>query len=198
MTATKKKETAATTATKKEKATTTNDLHEEGNIDKIRDILFGVQVRDFEERFLKLEKHFDKEIEKTQTKTQKRISSLEETLKKELGALTEKLYVEQDSRSDAIKGVIEDLKITSSNFEEEISKINEKNTKSESELRKNIVEQSKSLTADIQKRQNEILVSLEKESEELQDSKTDREALARMFTEMGQRLTGETKETKAK
>lgn len=188
MTATKKKETVVAA----------NDLQEEGNIDKIRDILFGVQVRDFEQRFLKLEKHFDKEIEKTQTKTQKQISSLEESLKKEIGTLSEKLYVEQDSRSDAVKGVIEEIKLTSSNIGQEIADINEKSAKNNSELRKNIIEQSKSLTADIQKRQNEILRALEKESEELQDSKTDREALAKMFAEMGQKLLGETNETEVK
>ncbi len=188
MTATKKKETAAAA----------NDLQEEGNIDKIRDILFGVQVRDFEQRFLKLEKHFDKEIEKTQAKTQKQISSLENALKKEIGALTEKLYVEQDSRSDAVNGVLDELKITSKTIDQEISKINEKSAKNDNELRKNILEQSKSLTADIQKRQTEMLDSLDKESEELQDTKADRDALAKMFTEMAQRLAGEEKETEAK
>ena len=47
--------------TRKQSATAVDDM--DGNVDKIRDILFGGQMRDYEQRFADLEKRLSNTIE---------------------------------------------------------------------------------------------------------------------------------------
>lgn len=186
------------TATKEKEVTSSNNIQDDGNIDKIRDILFGVQVRDFEKRFTKLEVHFDKEIETTQREIQKQITSLENTLKKEIGALTDKLSVEQDVRKNMINGVAEDVKVAASNFKEQISSIINTAKINDAELREHIALELKLLSKEIEKNREETIKTFEEESGDLQDTKADRDILAKIFTDMGQRLLKEEKEAKTK
>lgn len=53
------------------------------SIDKVRDILFGAQVRDFERRFSALEKHLRNEVSDLSSAMSKRFDSLESYLEEE-------------------------------------------------------------------------------------------------------------------
>src|SRR4051812_14459636 len=64
----------------------TPSLNEANNIDKIRDILFGVQMRDYEKRFSRLEERLLKESADLRDETRKRFDSLENFVKSEFEA----------------------------------------------------------------------------------------------------------------
>ena len=89
------------------------DQPEEENIDKIRDILFGVQVRDFERKFAKLEAKIAKEFDDLRSDTSEKLNKLEEFINKEVNTLTDKIYEEQDLRGDALKKMTSDLQTAS-------------------------------------------------------------------------------------
>jgi len=55
-----------------------------GNLEKIRDILFGAQVHDFEKRFARLEERLMKETSDARAETRKRFEALESFIKKEI------------------------------------------------------------------------------------------------------------------
>ena len=101
-------------------------LPEDGNIDKIRDILFGVQVRDFERKFSKLEERFGKEIEGLPEDTRQKLDNFEEFVSKELNTLTEKIDEEQDLRSDAVKQVTSELQKASIALDKKLTKFGER------------------------------------------------------------------------
>ena len=183
---------------KKEAVVDSEQLAEDGNIDKIRDILFGVQVRDFERRFSKLEAKFDKDLDDLRQDTREQLNKLEELMNKEVNALTDKIYEEQDLRGDALKKLTSDLQNASRDLEKQITKLGEKTAKNESDIRTQILDESKALTDTIQKKQDETMASLKKEATELRDDKADRAALADLFTEMAMRLTGDFKLPKSK
>ncbi|HEY6146249.1 MAG TPA: hypothetical protein VIZ69_01070, partial [Thermoanaerobaculia bacterium] len=61
------------------------------------------------------------------------------------------------------------------------------------ELRQQILDQSKSLTDEIRTRVKESAALLSRELKELRSDKTDRSALAGIFTEAAMRLSGDTK-----
>ena len=173
-----------------------NNLQEDGNIDKIRDILFGVQVKDFEQRFATLEANLDKSIVQTQEDTNKKLDSLEKLMKKEISSLADRLYVEQDSRNAAIKGLNEEIEVTTKTFEKEISKTKETAEKNTQKLRENISKQTKSMTEDFHKKQKEVSTSLEEKSTNLESAKVDREMLAKAFAMISESLSGNPKLTK--
>lgn len=168
-------------------------LTEDGNIDKIRDILFGVQVREFERNFSKLEERFAKEVETLRNETRGKLEKLEQFLNKEFSSLTDKIFEEQHIRSDALKKLTEETQNAAHDLEQKISSMSEKTAKNESDLRMQILDQSKLLSDSIDKKQEEIYSALDRESKELRSDKTDSAALADLFTEMAMRLTGEFK-----
>src|SRR5579863_8969892 len=71
-----------------------------GNVDKIRDILFGSQMRDYETRFARLEEALVKETAEIRESHRRRLDQLEQHIKHEFEALEARIKSERDERSD--------------------------------------------------------------------------------------------------
>src|SRR5262245_26111050 len=78
------------------------DLATGGNLDKVRDILFGAQMRDVEKHFARLEERLMKDLAELKEETRGRFESLEVFLRKELESLTDQLKAEQAARQQAV------------------------------------------------------------------------------------------------
>jgi hypothetical protein len=177
------------------KAPQTNeaDLAGAGNIDKIRDILFGVQMRDYEKRFARLEERLIKESGDLRDDTKKRFDALEMYVKRELESLTERLTSEQNTRTESVEALSQGIKETARAFEKRTAQMDEQSTRSQRELRQQLLEQSKSLNDEIRQKYDELTAALEREAVELRTDKTDRSALAALFTEVALRLNNDFK-----
>ena len=133
---------------------------ESGNIDKVRDILFGSQVRDIDKRTNRLKEDMLSEISELRDETQKHFGSLESYIKKEMEAISDRLSSEQDQLNKTAR-----------------------------ELRQDILDQSKNLSDEIRKKNKETIAVLEQRTLELSEDKAGRSALAKLFTEMAIRLS---------
>jgi DNA repair exonuclease SbcCD ATPase subunit len=164
-----------------------------GNIDKIRDILFGVQMRDYEKRFARLEERLMKESSDLRDETRKRFDSLEQYIKQEMEALVERVTAEQNTRSESFEQLSQGIKETTRAFEKRAAQMDEQTARGQRELRQQLLDQSKSLSDEIRQKHQEMLQTLEREATELRADKTDRAALAGLFTEVAMRLTNDFK-----
>ncbi|MBV9209246.1 MAG: hypothetical protein JOZ52_01385 [Acidobacteria bacterium] len=164
-----------------------------GNIDKIRDILFGVQMRDYEKRFARLEERLLKEASDLREETKKRFDSLELYIKHEMEALTERLTAEQNARTESLEQLSQGVKDTFRAFDKRATGMDEQSAKGQRELRQQLLEQSKNLSDEIRQKHGELLAALEREASELRTDKTDRSALAALFTELAMRLNNDFK-----
>jgi uncharacterized protein YoxC len=170
-----------------------NNMNEGRNLDKVREILFGNQIRDTERRFTRLEEHLIKELGNMRDETRKRLDALENYIKQEVDSLTQRLKNEQLERDSQLKSVVEESKSTSIFLEKKITQFEEQNTNNQRELREQILNQSKNLQDDIQQKSQEILALLEREAQELRRDKTDRSHLAAIFAELAMRINAENK-----
>lgn len=171
-----------------------NGEQEEGSIDKIRDILFGVQMRESEKKVSKIEESFSKEMDDMKMEMRRKLESLEQYIKNEIKALSERITSEQNSRMDSVKELSTELKNLTHSVDKKVTQINEHAAKSESALRDQILAQSKNLTDDSQQRHADLLSKLASESGEIRSDKADRSLIAQLFTEMAMRLTDESPE----
>ena len=80
-----------------------------GNVDKIREIIFGGQMRDYDRRFSKLEQRLLKESEHLRRDLDKRIDDLESLVRNELSKLGEHLQKERAERMDGDKKLRKEL-----------------------------------------------------------------------------------------
>ena len=81
-----------------------------GNVDKIRDILFGSQMKDYETRFGRLEETLLSQTAELRENTKKRLDGLETYFKKELEALQSRMKSEREERSEAVKQLSRETK----------------------------------------------------------------------------------------
>jgi hypothetical protein len=168
-------------------------LNETGNIDKIRDILFGVQMRDYEKRFSRLEERLLKESADMRDETRQRFDALENFVKSEFEAVTQRLQSEQRTRDESDQILTRELQNTGQTLERKLAQFDEQTTRSQRDLRQQILDQSKNLSDEIRRKYEELSALLDREVAELGEVKTDRASLASLFTEVALRLNNDFK-----
>jgi hypothetical protein len=174
------------------------DLTESDSVDRIRDILFGAQVRQYEQKFNKLEETIRKEVSGLRDDTRKTIETLENYTKKELESLVTQLKGEKTERSESFSDLSKSLDNYNKNLEKKINRLIEKSNTDQRDLQEQILQQSKKLMKEIHQKNDEITAILKKSVEELRNEKTDRVALGNLFNELGLRLKEEFKIPKVK
>lgn len=166
----------------------TGDISGSGNIDKIRDILFGTQMREYEKKFTRIEERLVKECNNLRDETRKRLDALETFIQREIESLVERLKKQQAEQNAAIGELAQEHKDAINSVEKRLIQLDEQAAKSDRELRQQIRDQSKNLEDEIRQKYAEILALLEREAQELRTDKPDRSALAAMFAEVAMRL----------
>jgi hypothetical protein len=160
-----------------------------GNIDKIRDILFGSNMREYEQRFARLEEALKKESLELRENTRRHLEALEGFVHKEFAALETRLNAEHDERSDSHSRLAGDLAATSNSIWRKIGEVENQESQAKREIRNDLLQQSKELTDAIRAKGEEVIELLERRAQELHHGKTDRTALAGLFNEMALRLS---------
>ncbi|ALF54475.1 hypothetical protein ACX27_19120 [Nostoc piscinale CENA21] len=172
---------------------TTNGIGETNSLDKVRDILFGNQIRDVDKKFTRLEENLISEIVSLRDETRKRLDALETYIRQEVDSLTAQLKKEQLERDAGMRSLSEEQKNSNLSLENKISQVDEQTTNRQRELREHILNQSKNLQDDLQQKYEEILAVLKREMQDIQREKTDRSKLAALFTELAVRLNTDQK-----
>jgi hypothetical protein len=162
-----------------------------GNIDKIRDIIFGNQMRDYEKRFLRLEERVMKESGDLRSEVKRRLEQLENHSRSELQALTDRLSNEQDERVVAHQELTREVRELGKSNDKKLAQLDDQGIKSARDLRLQLLEQTKQLSDDIRHNFDALANTIELEATALRSDKTDRAALAGLFAEMALRLSNE-------
>jgi DNA repair exonuclease SbcCD ATPase subunit len=162
-----------------------------GNLDNIREILFGAQAQQYEQKFNRLEELLKKELHSLREERKKSLNSLEHFVKKEFESLADELNSEKRERTETVEDISESLQNSTKNLEKKITKLDDKNIKVQREVQEQILKQSKELLEEIRSKHEEISSALNEAVKDLTDRKADRVALANLLTEMSMRLKEE-------
>jgi len=162
-----------------------------GNIDKVRDILFGGQMRDYERRFVRLEERLIQETNDLKDEVRKRLTALEQFVKHETESLASRIKTEQEERTDATKDLARDAREAAKAFEKKTGQLDDQIGRGQRETRQQILELRQSVGDDLRAKIDDVLQRLARESSELRSDKADRATIAALLTEMAMRLTNE-------
>lgn len=168
-----------------------SDMGGSANLEKVRDLLFGNQVRDFDKRFNRLEERLSKECVNLREDTKKRLDSLETYFKQEVESLTDGLRGEQSTRDESLKELAQNLQDTTKTLEKKIAQLDEQTNQKQREIRQQILDQSKRLDDEIRQKYETLLSVVERETQELRIDKTDRSTLSALFTQLAMQLNSE-------
>lgn len=163
-----------------------------GSLDKIRDILFGTQVKEYDKRFSRLEERLLRECTELREDTKKRMDALEVYIRQEVESLIELVKKQQVSRDEALKELTQEHKHQVENLEKKLLDLEEQANKVAKDLRQQILDQSKNVNDDIGKKYTEILATVERGTQEIRHDKANWIALSALFAELAMRLRSET------
>jgi len=174
-----------------EKNAANGEIREGANVDKIRDILFGSNMREYEKRFARLEERLTKSSDALRDDLKKRFDTLESYVREEMESNNQRLKAEKAERNEGLKELTRDTRDSAKSLEKKLSQLEEQLSSTQADLRARILDQSKALSNQIQKLKDELETALEHEAETLRTDKTDRLMLADLFTELSMRLKDE-------
>jgi DNA repair exonuclease SbcCD ATPase subunit len=166
-------------------------VQQPGNVDKIRDILFGSQMRDYEMRFARVEETLARETAELKESTRRRFESLEGYVRKELDLVEARMKSEREERVQGLSQLSRELKETSETLARKISDLSQQDVQGERDLRKALLEQSQALSEELRSRLDAISATVDRRVRELRNDKTDRTSLAALFNEVAMRLNNE-------
>lgn len=176
-------------AKKQSKKTSGVDLENaDGNVDKIREILFGGQMRDYEQRFADLEDRLTRNIEVMSRNLEKRVDRLDTYAKRELEKLGEQFKEERQARRKDGKSSARELKDMGGQVETWIAELEEGLGEEAQSLRRSLQEQSEELSGMISDVHDELSKTLSGETRNLTDAKLARDDMADLLAEMALRL----------
>jgi LPS O-antigen subunit length determinant protein (WzzB/FepE family) len=162
-----------------------------GHVDKIREILFGKQIRDYEARFTRLEESLAKESISLRETVQRRLDSLEIYVKKEFEAIEQRLRGEREERSEADRQTTRDLDEIAASLRRRIGDVEDRGASAQRDLREQILVQSQQLRDEIRTKFEEAAALLDRQYNLLHTAKADRAAIANLLSEMALRLNDE-------
>jgi DNA anti-recombination protein RmuC len=132
-----------------------------GNLEQIRDILFGNQMRAIETQLSRMEERLRQEMDVLRQDIEKSIASQDTRMKDDLGAVAKRLDALDDSASSSLGS-----------------------------LRQQIQETTKGLREEMLAKTLAVSQEVSRESGELREQKADRADLATLFTDLAARLSG--------
>ena len=152
------------------------------SVDKIRDILFGSQLKNYEARFARLEENLVRETVELKETMRRRFDSLEGFFRSETEALAARLKAEREERTDNFRALDRDLKATHEELIRKLHELDAATAEGQSGLRKELMNESRKLLDEISERHDSLRALLERRSGELRHQKMDRSTLSALLT----------------
>lgn len=167
------------------------DTETSASLDKVRDILFGAQVRESERRQQRLEDRLFKELADMRDEFRKRQDSLDSFVRQELEILSDRIGTERGQRLEALDAMNRESKDASMAVSKRLMATDEQMNKVQRELRQQLLEQSSRLTDDLRVRSDDLIQLVSRAVDELRIEKASRASLASLFGELAMRLSGD-------
>jgi len=158
------------------------------SVDKIRDLLFGNQMQDYDRRFSNMEDRFAQKLRDLEAETQRSMSAFEQNAKKQVESVAGQLREEKDLRSDADKEIERSLREQVQSLEKRVRQLSDQVGQLERDLADRITQESQSLRDEIKRRNEDTRATIERMFSELSGVKTDRNLLAGLFVEVAKAL----------
>jgi len=163
------------------------------SLDKVRDILFGGQMRAVEARLQGLESRLLQAQESLRSEFTKQLDALDGLVQKEVQSLTDRLGTERAKRTEELKALAAEFRETAKHLEQRHLKLEATSGQADAELREGILQHSKAVSADLTRLAERLTNELNQSVEELKADKASLSALAALFSDMASRLGGATR-----
>ena len=163
-------------------------LGPEVGVDKIRDLLFGNQMQDYDRRFSEMEERFLQRFKDLESETTRSLNAFESNTKKHLDSLSTQFREEKDQRAEADKEIERALREQGQAMEKRIRQLSDQVSQLDRDFSDRLTRETQALHEEIKQKNVDLRSTLEKMFGELSNVKTDRNLLAGLFVEVAKCL----------
>jgi hypothetical protein len=160
------------------------------SLDKVRDILFGGQMRAVETRLQGLEERLREEHEMLRADFSKQVESLDAFIRSEAQTLSERLAAERSKRTEELKSLSAEIKQALRALEKRHVGLEEATSMADAGLRDQLLLQSSAAAAELAKLGERLTAELNRSHQELKSTKTDSATLSGLLSELAARIGG--------
>lgn len=161
--------------------TTNSDAVETDNVDKIRDILFGNQMREVSQRFANLEKNLAKDLAAMRSENALQIDSLKTFIESEIEILGSKLSGEEQTRVGNVDELDDKLKQQVKQIDKKIGDVVNSLDKNSRDINQKILKQSQDSSSELSSQIGEARSRMDGHRQELSSAKVDKLVLSEML-----------------
>jgi DNA anti-recombination protein RmuC len=161
------------------------------NVDRIREILFGSQMREYGQRFARLEERLLRETGELKTELRRRLDSLEAYTRQEVEALSDRLRTERNERLERMDRMARDAGDSTRALEKRVAQTDEQVSKDLREVRQSLLDRHRALSDELTQCVGKLEELQNRRLEELRGNAVDRAALGDLLREMALRIRGE-------
>ncbi len=158
------------------------------SVDRIRDIIFGPQMRDYEQRFQGLEERLLREAAELRKHVDERFERLHEQMAKEVASLSSHLEEERKARSQSDSDILQQLRALNETLERKLEDQGGLTHNNLEQLKAELADNTEQLSKAISTQGDTITKRLNQEVEDLRSAKTDRATLASLLEQIAAKL----------
>ena len=157
-------------------------------VDKIRELLFGNQMQDYDRRFSLMEERFQQKLRDMDAESARNLAAVESSMKKQLESIAGQLRQEQELRGEGDKELGRGLREQLQALDKRLGQLSDQLATLEREFTERLGHETQTLRDDIRRRNDEMRATTERMFSELGNVKTDRNLLAGLFVEIARCL----------
>ncbi len=154
------------------------------NVDKIRDILFGNQMRDFDHKFAQLEQRITSDLTVQRKEIALQIESLQSYIEGEMVILNNKLMSEEQSRIQEFDDLNDELKKNVKQIDKKLMETGHIIENQFRETNQKMLKQSQDFNSELNSQIEQSRKRMDEYKQELVAGKVDKSILAEMLNSM--------------
>jgi hypothetical protein len=158
------------------------------SVDKLRDLLVGNQMHDYDRRFANLEERFLERFREIESETARNLNAFESNAKKQVDSLAAQMRDEKDQRAEGDKENERALRDQNQVLEKRIRLLSDQLSQLDRDISDRLTHEAQSLREEIKQKTADIRQTIERMFAELSNVKTDRTLLASVFVEVAKCL----------
>ena len=161
-----------------------------GDIEKVRDILFGKYVASFEQRFAELESRLEADVDQLKDKLIDKMGSMDKAVNESLARLDTQIVQEKSARDTELLSLQANLRDAESALQLAITSMEDQANQDLAAVRSSLEESLQDLQDRALATQAELTAQIDQQKEDLQHDKVGRQSLALMLDEVALKLRG--------
>lgn len=170
---------------------TSADNPDINNVDKIRDLLVGNQLRDFDDKLEQLEEQISGDLASIRQENALQMESLKTFIESEIDILASKLAGEEKSRITDMDELQAELQKTAKKMDEKFTQTGKSLDSQSRDINQKILKQSQDFTTEMNAQIEQTRKRMDTYKQQLSSSKVDRSGLAEMLNTLALQINAD-------